>query len=146
MKRKLSINVRFAELKDSAFCIRSDYKHITKDTLKRRIEEKAVILAEVDGKPAGYLRVEYLWLVVPYVSHVSVHEKHRKKGVGTAMIKFLEEYLRRRGHKVLYSSSQANEREPQMWHRRIGFEECGYIAGINEGGIGEIIFRKMLEK
>jgi len=26
-----------------------------------------------------------------------------------------------------------------MW-----FEECGFIAGINEGGVGEIVFRKKL--
>ena len=28
--------------------------------------------------------------------------------------------------------------------RHAGFEECGTIAGINEGGIGEVFFRKQL--
>ena len=42
------------------------------------------------------------------------------------------------------SSSQADEPEPQTWHRAIGFEECGIISGLNEGGIGEIFFRKKL--
>jgi len=45
---------------------------------------------------------------------------------------------------VLFSSSQANEPEPQAWHRHVGFEECGFIAGINEGGVGEVFFRKVL--
>jgi len=61
------------------------------------------------------------------------------------MIEFLEEHLSRRGHKALYSSSQANEPEPQTWHRKTGFEECGYIAGINNG-VGEIFFRKFLKE
>ena len=37
-----------------------------------------------------------------------------------------------------------NEAEPQAWHRAAGFRECGIIAGINEGGIGEVFFRKEL--
>jgi hypothetical protein len=52
--------------------------------------------------------------------------------------------LRRQGHTVLYSSSQADEAEPQAWHRHVGFVECGFVAGINAGGVGEIFFRKQL--
>jgi hypothetical protein len=28
-----------------------------------------------------------------------------------------------------------------MWHRKMGFAECGIINGINEAGIGEVFFR-----
>ena len=45
---------------------------------------------------------------------------------------------------MLYSSSQADEPEAQAWHRRMGFEECGIVSGINEGGIGEVFFRRPL--
>jgi len=60
------------------------------------------------------------------------------------MIAFVEEFLRQDDHDVVYSSSQVNEPASQAWHRHIGFEECGIINGINEGGIGEIFFRKSL--
>jgi len=144
MKRKLSINIRFAELKDLDFCVKFDYNHVSKDVLKRSIREKMVILAEVNGKPIGYLRIEYLWLKIPFLSLITVEEEYQRKGVGRSMIKFLEQHLHKRGYKVLYSSTQANEPGPQSWHRKLGFEECGYIAGMNEGGIGEIFFRKFL--
>jgi hypothetical protein len=52
--------------------------------------------------------------------------------------------LRGQGCPALYSSSQADEPEAQAWHRRVGFEECGLIAGINRGGVGEVFFRKQL--
>lgn len=45
----------------------------------------------------------------------------------------------------LYSSSQANEAEPQQWHRHMGFAECGIINGINDG-IGEVLFVKPLSR
>ena len=160
MERKQSINVRFAEQRDLDFCVRHDYKQLSEAVVKRKIEEKAVILAEVNKKLVGYLRISYIWLLIPYLDIIRVEEKYRRKGIGIKMIEFLEEYLRREGHRVLYSSSQANEPDPQAWHRRIGFEECGYIAGINhpvenlpanseteyvgKAGIGEIFFRKIL--
>ncbi len=109
MKRKLSVNVRFAEPKDLDFCVESDYDHVGKVVLKRKVEEEAVILAEVDRKLVGYLRIEYLWLNIPYLSVIGVNEEYQRKGIGTAMIEFLGRHLLKQGHKVLYSSSQANE-------------------------------------
>ena len=127
-------------------CIKSDYEHVSRTVIKRKIEEKTVILAEVNGKPVGYLRIGYLWLKIPCSSVIGVDEEYQRKGVGTAMIKFLEEHLSRNGHKVLYSSSPVDEPGPQVWHRKIGFEECGYIAGINKRGIGEVFFRKSIKQ
>ena len=161
MIREVSVTVRLAQQRDLGFCIQTDYKHLSEAMVKHKIDEKAVILAEVDGKPVGYIRVEYLWLHIPYLSLIWVNEKYRRRGVGTAMIKYLEERLLNHGYNVLYSSSQANEPASQAWHRNLGFEECGFIAGINPpedvvedpeatyvgtGGVGEIFFRKILKK
>jgi L-amino acid N-acyltransferase YncA len=60
------------------------------------------------------------------------------------LLRFVEQDLRAGGYRALYSSSQADEAAPQAWHRKSGFQECGIIEGINEGGIGEIFFRKDL--
>jgi hypothetical protein len=40
------------------------------------------------------------------------------------------------------SSSQVNEPMVQEWQRKMGFRECGIIAGINRGGIGGSLLRK----
>ena len=61
--------------------------------------------------------------------------------VGKALLAFLEEYLRGCGQRML---SQVDEAAPQAWHRTVGFRECGLIAGINDGGVGELFFRKEL--
>ena len=161
MKGKLSVKVRFAELKDLDFCIESDFKHVDayrgrafmEKYLKRKIESKDVIVAEAEGKLVGYLRLRYLGLIVPSLGIIGVSEEYQRKGVGTAMIRFLEENLVKQkgtkvfkldGHTVLHSSAEATAIESQKWHRALGFMECGIIDGINEGGIGEIFFRKML--
>ena len=159
---KLSASVRLAELKDLDFCVESDFQHVDayrgkmfmEEYLRREIEAGDVVVAEVDGKLVGYLRIEYMGLIAPCLAIIGVDREHQRKGVGTAMINFLEEYLlERKGHKVftcdgqalLYSSAEAVAVESQAWHRAVGFKECGIIAGCNEGGIGEIFFRKTLQ-
>ena len=138
------IRVRFANRMDLDGCIALDHPAMPAEVIRRKVEQREIIVAEGAGKLVGYLRLEYLWSVVPYVALVWVVDNQRQQGIGRAMLRYLENVLRQQGHAALYSSSQANEPEPQAWHRHVGFEECGFIAGINEGGIGEIFFRKDL--
>ena len=138
------IRVRFANLMDLDGCIALDHPAMPAEVIRRKVEQREIIVAEGAGKLVGYLRLEYLWSVVPYVALVWVVDNQRQQGIGRAMLRYLENVLRQQGHAALYSSSQANEPEPQAWHRHVGFKECGFVAGINEGGIGEIFFRKDL--
>ena len=48
MEQKLSIKVRFAEKSDLNFCVRHDYKHLNEAIVKKKIEEEAVIITEVN--------------------------------------------------------------------------------------------------
>ena len=136
--------VRFANPTDLDGCIALDHPTIPAEVIKRKVEQREIIVAEKAGRLVGYLRLEYLWSTVPYIALIWVVEDQRQQGIGRAMLHYLENVLRQQGHTALYSSSQANEPEPQAWHRHVGFEECGFIAGITEGGVGEIFFRKDL--
>ena len=142
--------VRFARLDDLDFAYQDGY--IPSEVLKRKIEAQAalnpdriedVVIAEWNGKRVGYVRLEYLWSIVPYIALIRVLPEYRRQGVGKALLRFIEAFLREAGYEALYSSSQADEPEPQAWHRHVGFEECGFIARINDE-IGEVFFRKSL--
>lgn len=134
--------VRFATLDDLDFVALDHY--IPTEVVRRKIEQQEVVVAERQGSPVGYARLEYLWSTVPYVALIWVLPEHRRQGAGKAMLRFMEDYLRENGHQHLFSSSQVDEAEPQAWHRHVGFEECGLIGGINDGGVGEVFFRKRL--
>ena len=144
------IVIRFARLDDLDFAYQDGY--IPAEMLNRKIEAQStlnpdhiedVVIAEWNGKRVGYVRLEYLWSIVPYISLIRVLPEYQRQGVGKALLQFIETFLREAGHEALYSSSQADEPEPQAWHRYMGFEECGFISGINEG-VGEVFFRKSL--
>jgi ribosomal protein S18 acetylase RimI-like enzyme len=75
---------------------------------------------------------------------IRVAPESQRRGVGRALLAFVANSLCAEGHDALLSSSQKNEPDPQTWHRRMGFVECGLLTGINEGGVDEVFFRKLL--
>ena len=135
--------VRLAGPEDLEWCVVED-DHVTEQVIRHKIINDEIIIAEVDGRPIGYLRLEYLWSRVPYIGVVFVDDDYRKEGIGRKILTFLEDNLRSRGHDRLFSSSTVNEPEPQAWHRAVGFVESGMINEIGDDGIGEIFFRKSL--
>lgn len=138
----MELTVRFGKLDDLAVITALDDLHGRMMEWKLRNEE--YVLAEVDGYCAGFIRLEYLWSKYPYIGMIRVERPYQRQGLGNQMLQFVEEALRQQGVTELYSSSQADEADPQAWHRYMGFRECGIINGINEGEIGEIFFVKSI--
>jgi ribosomal protein S18 acetylase RimI-like enzyme len=141
------VKIRFAVENDLTWAMKHDHDAKLANRMRYKIALNEIILAEFRSRIVGYLRLEYLWMKIPYVGLIHVSPGYRRKGIGRAMLSFLEQRLRREGHNILLSSSQVNEPFPsQAWHRAVGFDECGIINGINKGGIGEVFFRKKLQR
>ena len=136
------LRVRLAAADDLDFVAQDG--HVPLEVVAGKIARDEVVVAEQDGTSVGYARIDFLWSAVPFIALIWVQAPHRKQGVGTAILEHVEERFRAGGHEALFSSSQADEPEPQAWHRRMGFEDCGVIERINEGGVGEVFFRKAL--
>ncbi|OGO77137.1 MAG: GNAT family N-acetyltransferase, partial [Clostridiales bacterium GWB2_37_7] len=118
------------------------FDHIDRlDIIENKIDMHEIILAERCGEIIGYLKLEYIWSKLPYISLIILKPEFRGRGIGTLMLNYLIEFLQLNGYETLLSSSQVNEAEPQMWHRKKGFVECGIINGINEDGVGEVFFK-----
>jgi N-acetylglutamate synthase-like GNAT family acetyltransferase len=138
----VAITARLARPADLGFVRQDGY--IPEDVLRQKIDRREVFVAECDGALVGYARIEYLWSLVPYLSLISVLPSYRRRGAGRSMLRAIQSHLCSKGLDTLYSSSQADEPEPQAWHRHVGFAECGFIAGLNDGGVGEVFFRMRL--
>lgn len=140
MSSDISIVVRFASQSDLESCFVFD-KSDRQDIIENKIDMHEIILVERCGEVIGYLKLEYIWSKLPYISLIFIKTEFRGKGIGSLMLNYLIEFLQLNGFRTLLSSSQVNETEPQMWHRKMGFVECGILSGINEGGIGEVFFK-----
>jgi ribosomal protein S18 acetylase RimI-like enzyme len=140
MGTEVSIVVRFANQDDLEACFVFDHSD-RQDIIENKIDMHEIILAERCGEIIGYLKLEYIWSKLPYISLIILEPEFRGKGIGTLMLNYLVEFLQLNGFVILLSSSQVNEAEPQMWHRKKGFVECGILNGINDDGIGEVFFQ-----
>jgi GNAT superfamily N-acetyltransferase len=136
-------SIRFARTDDFAWCISHD-THVAPEVIERKIRLIEIVVAELDGQLIGCLRLQYLWSKIPFIEVIFVEDAHQRQGMGRAMVAFLEGYLRSQGHTLLLSSSQVDEPQAQAWHRAVGFQEFGILAGLNDGNIGEVFFRKAL--
>ncbi len=139
---KNEITVRIAVPGDLDFI--NQHHCLPREVMLRKIMHEEILLLIVKGKPAGQLRVAFLWSEIPYIELIYIDSIFKKQGFSRTLLGYFEAHLRKRGYQVLYSSSQVDEPEPQVWHRYMGFEECGIINGLNDGGIGEVFFRKAL--
>jgi predicted GNAT superfamily acetyltransferase len=130
--------------------IPSDLEYISQDgylpgeILLRKIDQGEVFILTLADRPMGYLMLDYFWSAIPYISLIWIQKEYRKKGHSRRLLNYVEVHLSQAGHAWLYSSSQADEPEPQAWHLHVGFKQCGVINGINAGDIDEIFFRKSL--
>lgn len=117
---------------------------LTEDKIPEWIDKKAIITAKEKGKMVGYLRFMYFWKNLPYICLIKVDKEKRNQGIGNAMLTYLENFLKKKGFEKLLSSSDVDEAKPQRWHRKVGFEEAGFIKEINDDGVGELFYLKKL--
>ena len=136
--------IRPATADDVPF-VRDDCRsYLPPDVLFELIARGDLLIAERDGQAIGYAALDRLGAVHPFLVAIWVLAPYRRGGIGRALLATVERSARARGHTVLYSSSSGDEPAPQAWHRHVGFAECGFIAGLNTGGVGEVLFRKLL--
>ena len=117
---------------------------LPRERLLQKIQQDEILILRVNDEPVGHLWFGFLWSTIPFIDLIYIKQDYQKRGLSRVLLGFLEAYLEESGYDVLYSSSQMDEPEPQAWHRHVGFEECGVISGINDGGIGEVFFRKVI--
>ncbi|REE84389.1 acetyltransferase (GNAT) family protein [Paenibacillus taihuensis] len=135
----MEITIRYGNAADLATASSFD-RYTPEHILVWKLEHHDILLAEDERGCVGYLKLEHLWSQFPYIGLIKVKEEYRGGGIGKRMLHFVITQLQQQGVHALYSSSQADEPDPQRWHRKMGFFECGIINGINDGNVGEIFF------
>ena len=98
--------------------------HISRDVLEESIRLRRVLVACRDGKLLGWLRWNLFWDNTPFMNLLFVPEECRGQGVGQALVRFWEAEMRRLGHALVMTSTQANECA-QFFYRKLGYEDAG---------------------
>ncbi|MNS90198.1 hypothetical protein D3C72_1242370 [compost metagenome] len=131
------MRIRFALPKDLNSCRKLD-RDLKPVQLKKKIAAKEVVVALVADEVVGYLRIEWFWLKIPYLTWIYVEPAYRENEIAIEMLTFLRGKLKAQGKKILLSSYQDNASLAKRWHRKAGFKKCGKINSINADGSTEI--------
>ena len=84
----------------------------------------------------------YGFAAAPYIASIAVAPDSRGRGIGSAMLEFIEAHFAGRGHLFLLASS-FNDRAQNVY-RRHGFERVGELRDYIVPGASEIILHKRL--
>lgn len=82
----------------------------------------------------GWLGLDFLWSRVPCVAQLHVTAAERRDYVARALLDYARSFLRSRGYELMPSSSNIGVTDSANWHRRMGFADCGAVAGIGPTG------------
>ena len=100
--------------------------------VKERLEKQdttreVVFVAELDGAVAGYVHAEMYsllyWEPMVNILGLAVSSECRRKGVGKALMKQVEEWARERGIKEIRLNSGGTRKEAHEFYRSIGFDD-----------------------
>lgn len=89
--------IRAAAPPDVCFVGQDGY--LPAEEVRRKIERREVFVATRDSAPVGYLRLEYPWSRVPCIALVWVLPRHRRQGIGRALLRHVEGFLHDRSHR-----------------------------------------------
>jgi ribosomal protein S18 acetylase RimI-like enzyme len=97
----------------------------------------------VDGATAGALCVRYPWLRGAYIELIGLDPAHAGKGIGAAVLGFIEDDIRRDAANLWAIVSTFNQ-PARRFYARHGFAEVASLPGLVKPGFTEILLRKTL--
>ena len=95
-----------------------------------------VVVARVAGTTAGFMRLGPTFFRRPFVELLIVHPDHRRRGVGTALLRHAQ---RQHAGTKLFTSTNVSNQPAQALFARCGFRLCGSVDDLDPGD-PELVF------
>lgn len=70
------------------------------------------LVAEVDGVVSGFLTIAHPYPRTPEISWLAVHARHRRRGIGRALIMALNDQLRTHGDRLVLVKTVSDRTDP----------------------------------
>ena len=134
------VSIRSAGAADLSWLCERD-RHVDPDELAGIVRLERVLLVEVDGRAAGWLRWGKFWDEIPFMNMLFVDSEVRREGAGRRLVQHWETAMRQAGHTQVLTSTLADE-SAQHFYRRLGYVDCGGL--LLPGEATEIFLRKDL--
>jgi ribosomal protein S18 acetylase RimI-like enzyme len=132
------VKIKYADLSCYGYLKDKDH-HISSEMLMRKINSEEILVLRETDLIVGWLRFGYFWDNLPFMNLLMIDSQYRKMGYGRLLVGFWEEEMKKKGHKLVLTSSMANE-NAQHFYRKLGYKDAGCLL-LEEEGL-EVVFKK----
>ena len=118
--------IRPAQREDIPFWKTLD-SHLPESELLLKIGEKRCYIISDGSTPAGVMRYNLFWDLIPFLTLIYMDCAHRGKGLGRKAMAHWEGQMRLLGHKKVMTSTMVDE-GAQHFYRKLGYADCGCLV------------------
>ena len=118
----------------------ADLREERSQHIRKWIFNGNTIVALADEEVVGYAVFAYTFYSQGFIAMLNLKEAHRRKGVGTALISFLENNCKTA---KLFSSTNDSNKPMQALMNKMAFKPSGIIYNLDDGD-PELVFFKQL--
>ena len=133
--------IGIATVKDEPQVFVFDKRHLTQEQLSKAISDNRVYVAKTDGIVLGYARYGLFWDSIPFLNMLYVPDGYNRMGVGSGLLKYWENDMRKKGYAMVLTSTMTGEKG-QHFFRKHGYMDVGNLY-FEDGGL-ELILNKRL--
>lgn len=134
------MHIRSAAYDDTNWILAHD-RWIRRDTLQQKIGMGQVYVAAEESTRTAWLRYGLFWDNTPFLYMLHVLEKYRGKGIGTALVTYWEQEMKRLGYTAAMTSTAQTE-SAQHVYTKWGYQAIGSFSPAGEPL--EILFYKSI--
>lgn len=141
------VKIRDATEYDVATMYMVDHEAAEDETRRQHIRDwvdaRRAIVALIDEVVVGYAALEYTFFSNGFISMLMVNGACRRKGVGTALVKYLEDACET--NKLFTSTNQSNK-PMQGLMQSMSYESSGVVYNLDEGDPELFYVKRIQEK
>lgn len=110
--------------------------------LEKAVRERSVVIAREGETWLGFAVVNASFFGQHFIDLLMVHPDHKRKGVATALIRYIE---KTRPTDKLFTSTNESNAPMRALLEKLGYVRSGYVENLDDGD-PELIYFKRLER
>jgi N-acetylglutamate synthase-like GNAT family acetyltransferase len=111
-----------------------------RDFIRREVASGNCFVAVNDGEVIGYGVLNYSFYRNGCIDMLCVHSKHRRRGAGAALLRYMESLCRT---VKLFTSTNQSNLQMQSLLAKSGYELTGVIHNLDEGDPELVYFKRL---
>ena len=118
--------IAYATPRDMRDCFLFD-RHLTESQYELKVRDKMYYITRDGDTPIGVMRYNLFWDYIPFLTLIHFGDTYQRKGYGTKAMQHWESEMRALGHKIIMTSTQADE-QGQHFYRKLGYKDTGCLV------------------